>query len=314
MPLLRRYLTLFLKGAAMGAADVVPGVSGGTIAFISGIYEELLESLRRINPSALKLLWERGPLAAWSYINGNFLLAVFAGVALSLLSLARVISYAMEAHPVLVWSFFFGLVCASVIYVARQLERWRIPEASALIAGTLLALAITMSNPAQLPGSWWMLFIAGAIAICAMILPGISGSFILLLLGLYSTFLRAIKDFDVVTLGSFAVGCVFGLLAFSHVLSWLLRRYHGATLATLTGFLLGSLQMIWPWKHTVAFYESRHGTMEPLIQENLLPGQYAVLVGEDPQVLGAILAAAIGVILVLGLEFFAQKGDAGERL
>lgn len=307
----RRYLTLVLKGMAMGAADVVPGVSGGTIAFISGIYEELIESLRRINISALKLLWQKGPGAAWDYINGNFLLAVFAGVGLSLLSLARVISYAMETQPILIWSFFFGLVCASVIYVARQLERWGIAEATALIVGTTMALGISLSNPAQLPDSGWMLFIAGGIAICAMILPGISGSFILLLLGLYSTFLKAITEFDLLALGSFGAGCVFGLLAFSHVLSWLLKRYHGATLAALTGFLVGSLQMIWPWKHTVAFYENRHGEMEPLIQENLLPGQYAALVGENSQVLTALLAAVIGVVLVLGLEFFAGKESRG---
>ncbi|MEX1033447.1 MAG: DUF368 domain-containing protein [Cellvibrionaceae bacterium] len=306
----RRYLALFLKGAAMGAADVVPGVSGGTIAFISGIYEELIESLRHIGPSAAKLLWTRGPAAAWEYINGNFLLAVFAGVAASLFSLARIISFAMQAYPVLVWSFFFGLVLASVIYVARQLEQWRWVEVVALISGALLALGIALSNPAQLPDAWWMIFLAGAVAICAMILPGISGSFILLLLGLYTTFLRAISELDLLILASFVAGCACGLVAFSHVLSWLLRRYHGATLATLTGFLLGSLQMIWPWKHTVTFFENRHGEMEPLIQENVLPGQYATLMGDDPQLLGAVLAATIGVVLVLGLELSAQNGHS----
>jgi putative membrane protein len=308
----RHYLMLFLKGVAMGAADVVPGVSGGTVAFISGIYEELIESLRRIDLSAVKCLWERGPVAAWHHVNGNFLLAVFAGVALSLLSLAKIISHAMEAYPILVWSFFLGLVCASVIYVARQLRRWGIGELLALAAGAAFALGITLANPAQLPDTWWMLFLAGGIAICAMILPGISGSFILLLLGLYATFLQAISNFDLVPLVSFLAGCVFGLLAFSHVLSWLLRHYHGVTLAVLTGFLLGSLQMLWPWKHAVAFY-NQYGEMapliqEPLIQKNVLPAQYAMLTGEDPQVLVAILAAMLGVALVFGLEFLAQKG------
>lgn len=304
-----RYFILFLKGAAMGAADVVPGVSGGTIAFISGIYEELIESIRRINWCALKLLRNEGLPAAWEYINGNFLLAVFGGVALSLLSLARIIAYAMEAYPILIWSFFFGLVCASVIYVARQLERWGAVEFIALIAGTLLALAIVLANPAQVPDTAWMIFLAGGIAICAMILPGISGSFILLLLGLYSTFLQAISEFDVLTLGIFLAGCGFGLLAFSHVLSWLLRHYHGATLATLTGFLLGSLLMIWPWKHTLSFYENRHGELEPLVQQRLLPGQYADLTGEDPQLGGAVVAALIGILLVFGLEFFAARRE-----
>lgn len=309
-----RYLLLYLKGVAMGAADVVPGVSGGTIAFISGIYEELIDSLRRINWSAVKVWRAEGLAAAWRHINGSFLLAVFAGVASSLLSLARIIRYAMETHPVLVWAFFFGLVCASIIYVARQLERWRLPEFAGLAVGTALALAVALANPAQLPDTWWMIFLAGAIAICAMILPGISGSFILLLMGLYSTFLQAISDFDVATLGIFLAGCGFGLLAFSHVLSWLLRRYHGLTLATLTGFLLGSLQMIWPWKHTLSFYENRHGELEPLVQQSVSPGQYADLTGSDPQVALAVFAAFSGVILVLALEFLAGKQEPAGRL
>lgn len=310
----RRYLVLLLKGMAMGAADVVPGVSGGTIAFISGIYEELIESLRSINLVALQRLRSDGLLAAWNHINGNFLLAVFAGVGISLLSLARIISYGMETWPVLVWALFFGLICASITFVARQLERWTLVESICLAAGAAAALAIAFANPAQLPDSWWMLCIAGAVAICAMILPGISGSFILLLMGLYSTFLNAISSFDVVTLASFAAGCVLGLLTFSHVLSWLLRHYHGPTLATLTGFLIGSLYMIWPWKHTLSFYENRHGELEPLIQENVSPWQYANLVGEDPQLMGAILAAILGIVLVLGLELFAQKSHIRNKV
>ncbi|MCW8196727.1 DUF368 domain-containing protein [Proteobacteria bacterium 005FR1] len=305
---MRRYLVLLLKGMAMGAADVVPGVSGGTIAFISGIYEELIESLRKIDLGALRELRQGGLLAAWKHINGNFLLAVFAGVGISLLSLARIIGYAMETWPVLVWALFFGLICASIAFVARQLERWRAAEFICLALGAAAAFGIALANPAQSPDSWWMLMIGGAVAICAMILPGISGSFILLLMGLYSTFLQAISGFDVIKLASFGVGCVLGLLAFSHVLSWLLRHYHGPTLATLTGFLIGSLQMIWPWKHTVQFYENRHGEMEPLVQENVSPWEYASLLGEDPQVAGAILAAVLGAALVLGLELIAQKG------
>lgn len=304
----RRYLVVILKGMAMGAADVVPGVSGGTIAFISGIYEELIESLRKIDLGAVQTLRCHGPVAAWRHVNGNFLLAVFTGVVISFLSLANFISYAMEAWPILVWAFFFGLVLASVIYVARQLERWRLVEFVGLIGGALLAVGITLANPAQLPGSWWMLAIAGAIAICAMILPGISGSFILLMMGLYSTFLQALKSVDLAILASFGLGCLIGLLAFSHVLSWLLRHYHGATLATLTGFLLGSLQMIWPWKHTLHFYENRHGELEPLVQQNVLPAEFAALTGEHAQLLGAIIAALVGVALVLGLELIAQKG------
>lgn len=309
---LRDYLVLVLKGMAMGAADVVPGVSGGTIAFISGIYEELIDSLRSIDLSALKVLREKGIAATWQHINGNFLLALFAGVFVSLFSLAQLISYAMEAWPIVVWAFFFGLVCASTIYVARQLERWRLWEAISLALGALMAFGLTQANPAQLPDTWWMLGLAGAVAICAMILPGISGTFILLLLGLYPTFLAAIINFDVLILASFGLGCVLGLLSFSHLLSWLLHRFHGLTLACLTGFLLGSLQMIWPWKQTVLYYENRHGEQVPLVQENLWPGEYAEMFGSDPQQWLALLAAVIGVVLVLGLEQIAQKGHLSE--
>lgn len=291
----------------MGAADVVPGVSGGTVAFISGVYEELIESLRSINLGAVQALRQDGLRAAWQHINGNFLLTIFAGVLLSLFSLARAIVYAMETWPILVWGFFFGLVSASIIYVARQLECWRFKEAVALVAGLLMALALGFANPAQLPDTWWMLSIAGSIAICAMILPGVSGTYILLLLGLYSTFLQAISQFQIMVLASFGIGCVVGLLSFSHLLSWLLRHYHSTTMAVLTGFLVGSLQMIWPWRHAVSFYENRQGEMEPLVYELVMPGNYAEVTGQDPMMAGVILAALIGIALVAGLELWAAK-------
>lgn len=291
----------------MGAADVVPGVSGGTVAFISGIYEELLNSLRSINLGVLQTLRESGLAAAWRHINGTFLLAVFSGALVSLFSLARFIVYALERWPVLIWAFFFGLVCASTIHVARQLERWGIREVIALIVGLVIALAINMANPTQLPDTWWMLTIAGAIAICAMILPGMSGTYILLLLGLYSTFLQAVSQFQLLILLSFGVGCVVGLLSFSHLLSWLLRHYHSTTMAVLTGFLIGSLQMIWPWRHVVSYYENRHGEMEPLAHELVMPGAYAALTGKDPMVAGVIVAVITGIILVAGLELWAAR-------
>lgn len=303
----KRYFTVFLKGMAMGAADVVPGVSGGTVAFISGIYQELVDSLRSINMAALRTLFSQGVGPAWRQINGNFLLAVFGGILLSLFSMARIIVHAMDQWPELIWAFFFGLVCASTIYVGRQLERWRIQEVLALGAGLAFAIGLNLANPTQLPDTWWMLSIAGAIAICAMILPGVSGTYVLLLLGLYSTFLQAISQFQILILASFGIGCVAGLLSFAHVLSWLLREYHSATMAVLTGFLLGSLQMIWPWRHTVSFYENRRGELEPLMQELVLPGRYAELTGNDPMVGGVILAAIIGMVLVGGLELWAAK-------
>lgn len=303
------YLLVTLKGMAMGAADVVPGVSGGTIAFITGIYEELLGSLRSITPLTLALVWRRGPGIFWRAVNGNFLLALLSGIAFSLFSLARLISYCLENYPVLVWAFFFGLIIASVVYILRQLEGWSWREAAALSLGTIFALAISVAKPAELPDDWWMVFLSGSIAICAMILPGISGSFILLLMGMYPVFLNALKTVDLLLLGCFFAGCACGLLLFSHLLYWLLRRYHNVTLALLTGFLVGSLNVIWPWKQTLESTLDRHGEMIPLVQENLLPSTYAIMTGGEPYTLWAGLLAIGGVILVLGLEWIALKAQ-----
>lgn len=307
---MRRYLLLLIKGMAMGAGDVVPGVSGGTIAFITGIYEELIDSIKSIDHHALKTLWQRGPLAAWRQINGNFLLAVFGGVLISVISLARLIEQAMEHNPILIWSFFFGLVCASAVYVGRQIDRWRWVEIAALVAGIVAALAIGLVKPAQLPDYWWVITLAGAVAICAMILPGISGAFILVLLGLYPTVLEAITGVDIGLLAAFALGCGLGLLGFSRLLSWLLHHYHSATLATLTGFLLGSLNLLWPWKQTLETYRDRHGELVPLVQKNVSATEYAALLGRDSQWLLACVAMAVGVILVLGMEYLARKPSA----
>lgn len=235
------YLLVVLKGLAMGAADVVPGVSGGTIAFITGIYEELLGSLRSITPKTLALIGQQGVGAFWRATNANFLLALLSGIAISLFSLARIISFCLENYPVLVWSFFFGLIVASIIFIVRQLTTWTWREWLALAIGTLIALGISVAKPAQLPAEWWMVFLAGSIAICAMILPGVSGSFILVLMGMYPVFLNALKTLDVLLLGCFFAGCACGLLTFSHLLYWLLQRFHNVTLAMLTGFLIGSL-------------------------------------------------------------------------
>lgn len=307
------YLLVTLKGVAMGAADVVPGVSGGTIAFITGIYEELLASLRSITPATVSLLWRadargrRGIPAVWRAVNGNFLLALLLGIVFSLLSLARVISYSLENYPVLVWAFFFGLIIASVIYMLRQLQGMSWREWLAVAVGVAFALGISVVKPVQLPGEWWMVFLAGSIAICAMILPGISGSFILVLMGMYPVFLNALKSLDLVILGFFAAGCACGLLAFSHLLHWLLQRYHNLTLSVLIGFLLGSLNIIWPWKHTLETMVNRHGETVPLVQENVLPSAYSALVGAEPYTLFAAALALAGVVLVLGLEWVAVK-------
>lgn len=291
----------------MGAADVVPGVSGGTIAFISGIYDELLDSLRRLTPAALLLWYREGFFRFWRHINGAFLLTLFGGVLFSIFSLANLVNYALNHHPILVWGFFFGLIVASIIYIGRQLPLRSPGVWVALVLGTLIALGISLGKPVQLPSEWWIMFFAGSIAICAMILPGVSGSFLLLLMGVYPVFLQAISDLNWVILMSFFAGCVTGLLLFSHLLSWLLHHYRPQTLAVLTGFLIGSLNIVWPWKHTLTSFIDRHGNPVPLVQENLLPHSYAAITGNDPQTLWVLVLMAVGVVLVLGLEYWSNR-------
>jgi len=298
---------LWLKGMAMGAADVVPGVSGGTIAFISGVYDELLDSLRRLTPAALVLWYREGFIRFWQHINGAFLLTLFGGVLFSIFSLANLVNYALAHHPILVWGFFFGLIVASILYIGRQLPLGSPGVWVALALGTLIALGISVGKPVQLPGEWWIMFFAGSIAICAMILPGVSGSFLLLLMGVYPVFLQAIATLNWIILLSFFAGCVTGLLLFSHLLSWLLHHYRPQTLAVLTGFLIGSLNIVWPWKHTLTSFIDRHGDSVPLVQENLLPHSYAVVTGNSPQTLWVLLLMALGVVLVLGLEYWSSR-------
>jgi putative membrane protein len=302
----RGYLAVFLRGMAMGAADVVPGVSGGTIAFITGIYEELIDSLRSIDHRALLCLFKQGPAAAWRHINGTFLLSLFGGVLLSMLSLAKLISHGLDHYPILVWSFFFGLVLASGFHISRQINLRQRRNLLMLLIGIGLAVGVSLARPAELPGEWWIVGLSGALAICAMILPGISGSFILLLIGIYGVVLEAAATFNLGLLASFAVGCGIGLLAFSHVLSWLLHRFHDLTLALLTGFLLGSLNIIWPWKQTLETTVNRHGELVPLVQQNILPATYEALQGAESQLFWALVVFAGGLLLVLMLEWLAK--------
>lgn len=294
---------------AMGAADVVPGVSGGTIAFVSGIYEELIDSIRKIDWSALKVLFQDGIPAAWRHVNGSFLLILFAGIVTSVLTLANAVLYCLDNFPILVWAFFSGLVLASSIYIGRQLGAWSYREIVAVLIGAALAYFVSVMKPAQLPNDWWIIMLAGSLAICAMILPGVSGSFILLVLGLYSTVIEGLLELDIGLIASFICGCAIGLLSFSHLLSWLLHRFHSITLALLTGFLFGSLNVIWPWKQTLQTVVDRHGELVPVQQKNLLPSQFFDLTGVEPQVALALIMAILGASLVLGLEILSQKGQ-----
>ena len=300
------YIIISLKGMAMGAADVVPGVSGGTIAFISGIYEELLNSISSFNFSLLKVFRKEGFKQVWNTVNGPFLLALFIGISVSVLSLAKLIATLLENHPIVIWSFFFGLVLASIIYIGKQITTWTIGSVLCLIFGGILAFYITTLNPMVSENSSpWFLFLAGMIAICAMILPGISGSFILVLLGAYKPVLNALNTRDFFNIIIFMFGAVLGLLTFSRILKWLFFTYKNYTLATLTGFIIGSLNKIWPWQEIISWRTNSKGVEVPFNTTSVSPFSFE----GDSQLMMAILLAIIGFGLILLLEKLAVKKD-----
>ncbi len=303
---LKDYLLILLKGLCMGAADVVPGVSGGTIAFITGIYDEWLSSLKKCTPAVLLMIKRDGIKKTWEYINGNFLVALFGGILISLKTFAAVVLFAMDAYPILVWSFFSGLVAASIYLLMREQRGWGVIEIVGVLFGIAFILGVSYMAPSQLPAHGWILFLGGFVAICAMILPGISGSFILLLVGLYPVFLQAIHHFEIVKLLWFGAGCITGLVVFSRFLLWLLNAYHSQTLAVLIGFLVGSLSVTWPWKQALLTTVDSHGRTVVLQQENLNPLNYLAVTGNEPTILWAIVWALIGVGLVAGVELTAN--------
>lgn len=300
------YLIILMKGIAMGAADVVPGVSGGTIAFISGIYEELLSSISAINIANLKLLKNEGVKAAWKAINGNFLFALLSGIFISIVSLAKLISWLLENKPILVWSFFFGLVLASILFVSKQITKWNASAIILFIIGAVAAYYITILHPAISESSSLLFyFFAGALAICAMILPGISGSFILVLLGAYKPILNALDALqykDIKLLAVVAIGAVVGILSFSKLLNWLFDHHKNSTLAVLTGFILGSLNKIWPWKETLTWRLDSHGVKIPFNEQSVSPFSYQ----GDPQLMMAIILLIVGFLLIILLEKLAN--------
>ncbi len=297
------YFIILLKGVAMGAADVVPGVSGGTIAFISGIYEELLSSISGINIANLKLLKKEGIKSAWKALNGNFLLALLSGIFISIVSLAKLISWLLENKPILVWSFFFGLVLASILFVGKQIEKWNVPTIILFVLGAFAAYFITTLHPAISESSSLLFyFFAGALAICAMILPGISGSFILVLLGAYKPVLDAIHNRNFQLLSVVVFGAIVGILSFSKVLRLLFDHHKNYTLAVLTGFILGSLNKIWPWKETLNTRVNSHGIEVPFNEQSVSPFYYQ----GDPQLMMAIILAITGIAVILLLEKLAN--------
>ncbi len=288
---------LFVRGMAMGAADVVPGVSGGTVAFITGIYEELIESLGAANMTAVKLLLGLRIKDLWQHLNGNFLVLVFAGILFSIFSLAKLISWALITFPHIIWAYFFGLIAASVIYIARHAGLRDARNLIALVLGAAVAFSLTQLTQVAVNPSIGFVFVAGAIAICAMILPGISGSFILVLLGMYQYIIAAVKELNGAVLVVFALGCISGLLTFTHLLSWLLRRFHQLTLAVLTGFMVGSLAKVWPWKH---LRDDGNGARE----FNVWPNQYELLHQQDAQLLLVLLTLCLGIATVYTIDRF----------
>lgn len=303
----RNYLLLILRGCAMGAADVVPGVSGGTIAFITGIYEELIDSIKGIDLQAVKLLLKLKFADFWKKVNGNFLLSVVLGIAISIFSLAKLMTWLLEHHPIYIWSFFFGLIIASSVLVAKEIKQWNIFTVIALIAGACAAYTITVMTPAETPNTWWFIILSGAIAICAMILPGISGAFILLLLGKYSYILGAVSSLNIGVILLFIVGAIAGIISFSHLLSWLLKNYHTLTVSLLTGFMVGSLNKVWPWKETIQTYIDSHGVEKALVETNISPLRFGELTQTDPLLWQAIVMCIAGFFLIWGIETIGRR-------
>lgn len=294
-----------LRGVAMGMAEVIPGVSGGTIAFITGIYERLINAIKTLAGTAVLFAWRReGFGAAWRKADGNFLVALlvgmFAGIVIGVLGIKEL----LENYPPVVWAFFFGLIIASVIYIGRQVGRWTVPEIIALIVGTGVAYLLTITTPAQAEARPLYVFLAGMIAVSALILPGISGSFILLLLGLYQpvfTAVRMLLEGDtaaLVTVLAFGLGCLAGLASFSRLISFTFKRFPHPTLALLLGFMLGSLNRLWPWRNALETRIDRHGEVVPVLERNVLPAGY----DGEPFLIASLFALLVGFVLVFALE------------
>ncbi len=299
------YFWVALKGVAMGAADIVPGVSGGTIAFLTGIYETLINSIKSVDATALKLLFTFKFKELWQRVNGGFLLSLIAGIGISILGLARIMEYLMEYHHVPLWSFFFGLILASAVLILREIEGWDFSKITALVLGCGLGVSICLLSPSETPNELWFVFISGMIAICAMILPGISGSFILLLLGKYEYVLSALNEFNISVILVFVAGAVVGIVSFSHFLSWVLKRFYSVTICALAGIMIGSLTKVWPFhKQVLKVSETASAEMiekASLVTRPVLPDM------DFATIAPAILFMFIGLGLVFTIERLAKR-------
>lgn len=310
-----------IKGMCMGAADVIPGVSGGTIAFIMGIYDEFVGSLASINGEAVRLLLKGRFAAFWKHINGSFLLSLAIGILASVVLLASLMQMLLSDFPIQTWAFFFGLIVASSLFILRGISGWKLREGLLLVFGVILGAVICTLSPTQTPDGLWFIFISGALAICAMVLPGISGSFILLILGKYQFIMGCISDLvsgidfwkNLLILGVFGIGVIIGILAFSRLLHWLLARWQKETMVVLAGFIIGSLVKIWPWSNAEAIVMSQFPELSTLGTGSLpteIIDQY--MTTADLHIGGAILFAAIGFCLVTGIEI-AGKMASGKK-
>jgi len=298
---LAKYSILTLKGIGIGMANVIPGVSGGTIAFLTGIYEELIESIKSFNITNLKLLLGGKFREFAKATDLAFLSCILLGLLISAFSLAKLMVYLLKYQPIATWSFFFGLILVSCFYIFGEIKKWNIGTIICLLAGTAIAVFVCMASPTQTTDAWWFIMVCGAIAICAMILPGISGSFVLLLLVKYEFVMNALSSFNIPILLLFAIGAVAGIIAFSHLLSWLLKKFYTQTIALLSGFMVGSLIRVWPWQKVV---QHSVGTDTSL---PVLPGKFAEIMGVSPQIGMAIIFIIIGIALVVVLESLGNK-------
>lgn len=302
MPSFRKYPLIYLKGMAMGAADIVPGVSGGSIALITGIYAELLASINSFYPQNLKLLLDFKFFEFYKKVNGNFLLSLLFGILTSIFTMSKLITYLMLEHPIPLWSFFCGLILISSFLILKDIKFWSLGTVLALFLGTAIAYFVTDLPPTTSPNGLWFTFLSGAIAICAMILPGISGSFILLILGKYEQILKAVTEKDLLTLVIFALGCIVGILSFSRVVSWLLKKFYSLTIALLAGFMLGSINELWPWKLVLSYRISSSGEQKPFLTDNISPIAFLEQTGVEAQIMVAAIAFVFGIGLVFGIE------------
>ncbi len=314
---LKDYLVISLKGLAMGAADVVPGVSGGTIAFISGIYEELIQTIHRIDLQFF-MYWKKNGFAnAWKHYNLSFLVALFMGIGISILSLAKIIKWLLHHEALFLWAFFFGLVLASILYIAKQITKWSPLVLVSISIAAILSYLLTIAEPIASPESVWYLLFCGFIAIIAMILPGVSGAFILLILGAYGTFINILNQFReglttvnvellwqaIYKLIFIAIGAIAGLKLFSKVLNWMFSNHKNTTLAILTGFMIGSLNKLWPWKKVLSYRTNSEGIQVPFIEKSILPTKFE----GDPAILWVVGFIGIGFALIYGLERIATR-------